>query len=460
MSKRKILVVDDQINTLKVLMAILVEEGYEVLQAASGDEGLAVLQREKGVDAVLADLKMPGMDGMTFYHKARSLHESLPFIIMTAYGTVKSAVQALKEGVTDYLIKPLDFDELIIMLDKSIREQEMSKELESLRHRIQDETSFHGIIGQSRKMKDIFDMVLTVAPTDASILIHGETGTGKEILAHAIHAESRRRESELVCINSAALTDSLLEAELFGYIRGAFTGANTSRKGRLETADHGTLFLDEIGHMSLRLQSKLLRFVQEMVFEPVGSTEPRSVDVRLIAATNVNLHDEIKAGRFLSDLLYRIEVIRIHIPPLRERQEDIPLLVNSFVKRFSSQYEKPVKGVTPEAMEVLMQYPWPGNIRELKNSLARAIILSKGSLLEDRDFPDKSQQQGEISSLRGEKPAFLEIPQDGLKLRDMEIELVRRTLRRCGGNKSLAAQFLGISRKALYEKMERYGIVL
>jgi DNA-binding NtrC family response regulator len=460
LNKRKILVVDDQINTLKVLMAILADEGYDVVQAASGNEGLAILQREDDVDAVLADLKMPGMDGMAFYRKARNLRDSLPFIIMTAYGTVKSAVQALKEGVTNYLIKPLDFDELVIMLDKSIREQEMSRELKRLRHRIQEETTFHGIIGQSRKMRDIFDMVLTVAPTDASILIHGETGTGKEILARAIHAESRRRKSDLVCINSAALTESLLEAELFGYVRGAFTGANTNRKGRLETADHGTLFLDEIGHMSLRLQSKLLRFVQEMVFEPVGSTESRSVDVRLIAATNMNLQDEIRAGRFLSDLLYRIEVIRIHMPALRERQEDIPLLVDSFLKRYASQYQKPVEGVTPEAMEVLMNYSWPGNIRELKNSLARAVILSKGRLLKPQDFPDKAQEQGKIPAQRENKSPFLEIPPDGLRLRDMEIELLRRTLQRCAGNKSLAAQSLGISRKALYEKMERYGISL
>ncbi|MEW6666638.1 MAG: sigma-54 dependent transcriptional regulator [Thermodesulfobacteriota bacterium] len=458
MGRKKILVVDDQINTLKVLMAILADEGYEVLHAASGSDGLAILQREKDVDAVLADLKMPGMDGMAFFRKARDLRDSLPFIIMTAYGTVKSAVQALKEGVTNYLIKPLDFDELVIMLDKSIREQEMSRELNRLRHRIQEETTFHGIIGQSSKMRDIFDMVVTVAPTDASILIHGETGTGKEILARAIHAESRRRQSDLVCINSAALTESLLEAELFGYVRGAFTGANTNRKGRLETADHGTLFLDEIGHMSLRLQSKLLRFVQEMVFEPVGSTESRSVDVRLIAATNLNLQDEIRAGRFLSDLLYRIEVIAIRMPPLRERQEDIPLLVDHFLRLYAEQYQKDLEGVSPEAAGLLASYPWPGNIRELKNCIARAVILSKRRILAPEDFPDKNQGKGKHTSAGTQRSAFLEIPEQGLKLRDMEIELVRRTLQRCGGNKTMAAHSLGISRKALYEKMERYGI--
>jgi DNA-binding NtrC family response regulator len=456
--KRRILVVDDQLNTLKVLMAILADEGYEVLRATSGAEALDLLEKHENIDAILADLKMPGMDGMDFYRTMKTIREPIPFIIMTAYGSVKSAVQALKEGVTHYLIKPLDFDELIIILQKSIREHEMAEEIKRLRHRINEENTFHGIIGCTRKMKDIFDMVLTVGPTDASILIHGETGTGKELLARAIHEESRRREGNLVCINSAALTESLLEAELFGYVRGAFTGATTNRKGRLETADRGTLFLDEIGHMSLRLQSKLLRFVQEMVFEPVGSTESRSVDVRLIAATNLNLQDEIKAGRFLSDLLYRIEVISICMPPLKERREDIPLLAEHFLRRYAEQYQKTLDGMSPEAMNLLMGYAWPGNVRELKNCMARAVILSKGKLLRSEDFPDKTPAASHAAPTSGEKSAFLEIPEQGFKLRDMEIDLVRRTLQKCDGNKSLAAQFLGISRKALYEKMERYGI--
>ncbi|MBN1102745.1 MAG: sigma-54-dependent Fis family transcriptional regulator [Deltaproteobacteria bacterium] len=455
---RRVLVVDDQINTLKVLMAILADEGYEVLRATSGAEALNLLESEENIHAILADLKMPGIDGMDFYRTMKTIREPIPFIIMTAYGSVKSAVQALKEGVTNYLIKPLDFDELIIILEKSIRQHEMAGEIKRLRLRINEETTFHGIIGCTRAMKDIFDMVLTVGPTDASILIHGETGTGKELLARAIHEESRRREGNLVCINSAALTESLLEAELFGYVRGAFTGASTNRKGRLEMAHRGTLFLDEIGHMSLRLQSKLLRFVQEMVFEPVGSTESRSVDVRLIAATNLNLQGEIKAGRFLSDLLYRIEVISIRMPPLRERREDIPLLAEYFLRHYAEQYQKALDGVNPEAMEVLMGYAWPGNVRELKNCMARAVILSKGGHLRAEDFPDKAPSAGRSAPTFGEKPGVLEIPEQGLKLRDMEIELVRRTLQKCGGNKSLAAQSLGISRKALYEKIERYGI--
>lgn len=457
MSKRRILIVDDQINTLKVLMAILADEGYDVTKATSGKEALGILQKEEKIDAVLADLKMPGMDGMDFFRSVKEMRGSIPFIIMTAYGTVKSAVQALKEGVTNYLIKPLDFDELVIMLDKSIREREMATELEKLRKITGEGKTFHHIIGNSRKMKEIFDMVMTVGPTDASILIHGETGTGKELLARAIHAESRRQDKSLVCINSAALTESLLEAELFGYVKGAFTGASSNRKGRLETADRGTLFLDEIGHMSLRLQSKLLRFVQEMVFEPVGSTDSRSVDVRIIAATNLDLQEEIKAGRFLSDLLYRIEVISIRVPPLRERTEDIPLLVETFLKQYAERYQKRVNSVSSSAMNVLLRYPWPGNIRELKNWMARAVILSKGPALRPEDFSDKSLTE-EAAATEPKGLRSLELPESGIRLRDMEIELVRKTLQQCRGNKSLAAQSLGISRKALYEKMERYGI--
>jgi DNA-binding NtrC family response regulator len=458
LKKRRILVVDDRINTLKVLMAILADEGYEVLKATSGAEALKTYKGQQAIDAVLADLKMPGMDGLELYREVNKLGSPPAFVIMTAYGTVKSAVQALKEGVADYLIKPLDFEELAIVLEKCIRERELQKEVLALRKRIKMEISFHDIIGANRKMRDVFEMVRTVGPTDASVLIHGETGTGKELLAGAIHSESRRRDARLVCINATALTETLLEAELFGYVQGAFTGATKNKRGRLEMADRGTLFLDEIGHMSLVLQAKLLRFLQEMVFEPVGSTESRRVDVRLIAATNLNLLDEIKAGRFLSDLLYRIEVISIQIPPLRERRDDIRLLADHFLRHYSLKYEKPVEGLQPEAMEALVDYTWPGNVRELKNCLARAVILSKGPLLNIEDFPEKIQNKSGFPPISPAKRTISPFPVQGLKIRDMEIELIRLTLEECGGNKSLAAQFLGISRKALYEKMGRYQI--
>ena len=315
MSERTILVVDDRVNTLKVLTLFLSDKGYRVLGAASGEEALEIFRAEPGIDLVLADLKMPGMSGLELYRALTGVRPVPPFIIMTAYASVQTAIRALKEGVTDYLIKPLNYEELPLTLAKACRQAEMSRELATLRRQITRENSFHGIIGASPPMLDIFEMVRTVGPTDASVLITGETGTGKELLAQGIHQESARREGPMVCINCAALTESLLEAELFGYVQGAFTGALGDKKGRLEAAHGGTLFLDEVGNMSLALQSKFLRFLQDGTFEPVGSAASRQVDVRLVAATNADLEGQIAAGRFLSDLLYRIEVIAIRVPP-------------------------------------------------------------------------------------------------------------------------------------------------
>jgi DNA-binding NtrC family response regulator len=455
---KKILIVDDQINTLKVVGAILQDENYEVLKAESAARALEILDGERGIDVVLADLKMPGMDGLELYRKMRAIDRNLPFVIMTAHGTIRSAVEAMKQGVTNYLIKPLNYEELSIVLERAIREKEMSRELDSLRQEVSEMHSFENIIGASQKMRDVFQILRTVSPTDATVLIQGETGTGKELLAKAIHSLSRRRDRTLVCINSAALTETLLEAELFGYVKGAFTGAVTNKPGRLEMADGGTLFLDEIGQMSLNLQSKLLRFLQEGNFEPVGSVSSTSVDVRVIAATNHDLQEEIKAHRFLSDLFYRIEVISITLPPLRERREDILLLANHFIKRYAKQYEKQMEEITPRALAALTNYSWPGNVRELENVIARAVILSKDKGIDVLDLPEriKAHEAHAVSETRA--PFIAEIPDAGIKLKEMERELIQRTLEKCQGNKSLAADLLGISRKALYEKISRYGI--
>ena len=458
--KKKILIVDDKINTLKVVGAILQDEGYEVFKAQSATQAMEIFKTQREIDAVLADLKMPGTDGLELYQMMSAVEQDIPFVIMTAHGTIESAVQAMKQGVTSYLIKPLNYEELGLVLERAIHERETSQELADLRHEVRQRYSFQNIIGPSQKMRDIFDIIRTVAPTDAPILIQGETGTGKELLARAIHSLSMRRDRSMVCINSAALTESLLEAELFGYVKGAFTGAVANKKGRFELADRGTLFLDEIGQMSLNLQSKLLRFLQDGTFDPVGSVENRSVDVRLITATNRNLHGEIKAGRFLNDLFYRIEVISINIPPLRERQEDLPLLVDCFIKRYSEQYKKGTKGIGIKAMDALLRYSWPGNVRELENCLARAVILGKEHQIGISDLPEKISGPAEYFPSRQQKDLIRNIPEQGIKLKTLEQELIQKTLEKCQGNKTLSAELLGISRKTLYEKIERYKVIL
>ena len=455
---KKILVVDDQINTLKVISANLETEDYTVFTAQNAQEALHIFESHKDIDAVLADLKMPGIDGLELYQKMSAIEANIPYVIMTAHGTIESAVEAVKGGVTNYLIKPINYDELSIVLEKAIHEKQISQELAELRREVREKDYFHEIIGADPKMQEIFEIMRTVAPTDVPVLIKGETGTGKELLARAIHSLSIRHDRPMICINSAALTDSLLEAELFGHVKGAFTGAIANKSGRLETANKGTLFLDEIGHMSLNLQTKLLRFLQEGTFEPVGSGETRKVDVRVIAATNRDLQEEISAGRFLDDLLYRIEVISIILPPLRERRDDIFLLVNHFITYFGKKYGREIEGIHPEAMEALMDYNWPGNVRELENCIARAIILSKGSHILMKDLPERIKSYSDHAQTERDKTFVLSIPDEGISIREMERALIEKTLQKCNGNKTLAASCLQISRKALYEKMERYDI--
>ena len=455
--ERTILVVDDRINTLKVLMLFLEDNGYRVLNAASGKQALELYRRHQEIDAILADLKMPGMSGLELFQKMGELRQPPPFILMTAFASVENAVKALKQGITDYLIKPLNFEELPIILSKACRQAEMCRELATLRREVDGDKSFHGIIGVSERMRRIFDLVRAVGPTDASVLITGQTGTGKELLADSIRLESNRKDEPMVCINCAALSETLLEAELFGHVKGAFTGALGDRKGRLELAHGGTLFLDEVGKMSLGLQSKFLRFLQDGTFEPVGSSRPRKVDVRLVAATNTDLEDLIARGKFISDLLYRLDVISVRIPPLCRRGEDIPLLVEHFLARYARRYQKAVEGVEAKAMQMLLDYAWPGNVRELKNCLARAVILCRQKHLSAEDLPEKIRLSDPGPGAGQEAPAEFSA-RGGRTLKEMETSLITNTLKMSRGNKTLTAKRLGISRKGLYEKMARLGI--
>lgn len=457
MAKQTVLIVDDNANTLKVLSEILNDDGYEVVTARDGKQAVKLFQQGPPFDAVVSDLRMPGFDGLELYHRLRALDREIIFIIMTAHGTIESSVKAMKEGVYDYLVKPINFDELSLMLAKAIRARRQVAELQALRSEVAEKFGFHNIVGQSPQMVELFDVVQAVAPTDATVLVTGETGTGKELITKAVHYHSHRREGPIICVNCAALSDSLLEAELFGYVKGAFTGAVSDRIGRVEAAHRGTLFLDEVGEMSRALQAKLLRFLQERTFEPVGSTTPRTVDVRVIAATNRDLEQEVNARRFLPDLYYRLQVIHIPIPPLRHRGEDILVLVDHFLRASSQKHGKPMLTVSPEAIKALTSYSWPGNVRELSNTISRLVILGRGPDINLEDLPHNVRQAA--SSEDGDVPGFVHrLPREGITLRDVERELISKTLELFHGHRSQTAKALGISRKSLYQKMLRLEV--
>lgn len=456
MKSYKILLVDDRVSSLRAVKTFLEKEDYEVITANSGQMAEDLFREHLDVDIVLTDLKMPGMDGLELYRRLRRLDENIILIIMTAHGSIESSVAAMREGVYDYVTKPLIMEELLVTLSKAIHDRQRESELLALRNEVAQRYGYHNIVGQSRAMQEAFGIIKTVAPTDATVLITGETGTGKELFTKALHYNSLRREAPMVCIDCGALSESLLEAELFGYVKGAFTGADANRKGRLDAAHRGTLFLDEVGQMSMALQAKLLRFLQERTFEPVGSITPHIVDVRVIAATNRDLRAEAQRQCFLPDLYYRLQVIQINIPPLRERSSDIPLLVEYLLKKSSAEHKKPLLHIADEALDALMAYPWPGNVRELANTISRLVILSQTDTVGLEDLPSQisaSYQNGES------KPRlFRKLPNKGISLREAEIELIKMSLEYFGDNRSLTAKALGISRKSLYERIQRYGL--
>jgi DNA-binding NtrC family response regulator len=441
-----ILVVDDEADMRELVKDVLEEQGYAVATASGGREALQQLGgREYAV--VLTDLKMKDMQGLDLLKAVKQEFPDANVILMTAFGTVETAIAAMKEGAYDYLIKPVKNEELIRVAGRAVREALLRREVSRLRREVHKEYSFHQILGKSRAMREVFELIRRVADSPSNVLITGESGTGKELVAKAIHYNSERRDGPFVPVNCAAIPDQLLESELFGHMRGAFTDAKMDRRGLFEEAQKGTLFLDEISELPLMLQAKLLRAIQEREIRRLGSTKPIQVDVRLIAATNLHLAEEVKAKRFREDLYYRLNVIEIRLPPLRERREDIPLLVEAFLQKYASTNRKALTGASEPALALLIDYAWPGNVRELENVIERAVTLARGERVMPEDLPPA------VQGARGERRVLDEAADRILPLDEMEKEYIRKILEKAGGNKYQAAQLLGIDRKTLYRKL-------
>ena len=459
-SRKHLLLVEDETPLREALAERLSEYGFEVEQAGTGERAIEQLT-DFAFDIVITDLRLPGLDGTRVLEAALARYPDIVGIIVTGYGTVKDAVEAIKRGATDFVTKPFQFDELLHALNSALEQRRLKSENAYLRSQLQERYKFEGIIGRSPAMRDLFGLLETVSGSASTILVTGETGSGKEIVARAIHHNSPRRAQRFVALNCGAIPETLLEAELFGHVRGAFTGAIGTRQGRLEQAHKGTLFLDEVGTMSTALQMKLLRVLQEREFERLGDTHTIKVDVRVIAATNSDLQKMVAEGNFREDLYYRLNVIPIHLPPLRDRKEDIPLLVQHFLKKFAS-----ADGRSPEAagrvltisqqtMRALMAYSWPGNVRQLENAIERAVALSGGrSQIELSDLTPELQQASEAATSPN-----LSVPDGGIDfdhyVNGIERELIRRALEKTGGNKGQASRLLNLKRTTLVEKLKR-----
>lgn len=441
-----ILVVDDDADMREMILDMLKDRGYNVTIAGSGLDALRMLG-EEDYAVVLTDLRMKGMQGMELLTEIKRNYPAINVILMTAFGSVETAVEAMKHGASDYLTKPVKKDELVRVIERVVREAALRREVDRLRKEVHKEYSFHQILGKSKPMQAVFDLIKRVADSPTNVLITGESGTGKELVAKAIHFNSDRKDAPFVPVNCAAIPEQLLESELFGHMRGSFTDAKMDKRGLFEEAQKGTLFLDEISELPLMLQAKLLRAIQEKEIRRVGANKPVPVDVRIIAATNLNLGEEVKAKRFRDDLYYRLDVIEIKLPPLRDRREDIPLLVESFLRKCGETRGKVVKGVSESALAMLLDYSWPGNVRELENVIERAVTLSRGEKIAPDDLPPN------VQGARGDRRVLDEAAEKTLPLHELEKEYIKKILEKMGGNKYQAAQTLGIDRKTLYRKL-------
>jgi two-component system response regulator HydG len=447
-TRARVVVADDEPSARSGLAALLRDEGIEVILAEDGTAALARVE-ETAPDALVTDLRMPGLDGLEVLHRARALHPTLPVVIMTANGDVETAVRAMKEGAEHYLTKPVQVDELVLVLQRAFDRRKLGDEAAELRARLKDRLRIDNIVGTSPAMHEVFDVVEQVAPTKASVLITGESGTGKELIAQAIHENSPRASAPFVKLHCASLAETLLESELFGHEKGAFTGAAGRREGRFKQADGGTLFLDEIGEISQSVQVKLLRFLQERTFERVGGNETLKVDVRIIAATNRDLASEVAAGKFREDLYYRLNVVNIEMPPLRARPSDLLPLAHHFLRRFARENGKNVDGFDDDAVERITSYRWPGNVRELENVIERAVVLCAGPKLSAKYLP---------AGIGAAPRAGIRIP--GSTLGEIERHVILATLEACGGRTAQAAQMLDISVRKIQYKLHDYGVTM
>jgi len=457
----RLLIVDDEVAIRKALERFLTGLKYEVLTAKDGEEALRIIEKES-VDLALVDLVMPKVDGVEFIRRLKREQPGAVAIVLTGFGTITSAVEAMKAGAYHYLTKPFELDDIAALISTALEHRQLKEENRLLKHQLRERYRFENIVGHSDEMAAVFDLIEKVAETDSTVLITGESGTGKELVARAIHYNSQRRDKALVVVNCAAIPEELLESELFGHVKGAFTGAVATHSGRFDAADGGTIFLDEIGDMSLKLQVKVLRVLQEQRFEPVGSTSTHQVDVRIIAATNQDLELAVKERRFREDLYYRLNVIPIHIPPLRERSSDIPLLVDHFIEKYAKAGTGEMKRVTQPAMDMLVGYGWPGNVRELENQIERLVVLKKEDTIDVTDLPEKVSGVSSSSSHLRSGSDDMDIPENGISFKravsDFESKLIMGALKKTGGNKNKAASLLKLNRTTLVEKIKKKSL--
>ena len=449
-----ILIVEDEPKMLRLLELSLAEENFATRSASNAEVGLKILAQEP-IDLVITDLKLPGMNGLEFLQAIKRTNASIPAVVMTAYGTVETAVEAMKAGASDYVLKPFSLDEIKMIAHKELDVRRLREENRDLREALGHRYEFKNIIGRSPKMQEVLATVERVAPSNSTVLLGGESGVGKDLIARAIHQHSRRASGPFIKINSTAIPENLLESELFGYEKGAFTGAVAAKPGKFELADKGTIFLDEIGDVPAATQVKLLRVLQEREFERLGGTKTLKVDVRVVAATNQDLRVALEQGTFREDLFYRLNVVPISIPPLREHKEDIPYLADFFVERFARDAGKPITGMTAAAQRVLMEFHWPGNVRELENIIERGVALSTSTVLDAADIRLDPAPSESAAIAAGSAGAF--IP-EGKTLEQFEDEMIKEALRRSNGNKSQAARLLGLSRNALRYRLTKIGV--